>query len=100
MNSYPPLNLNSGFAGVHRILNDLLPENIYFRLNPHLSEKVNMDETSPARLGLLQDDTEMYCRRNEERFLEISKKIQHPRTFVQQKRDVIQSHMRTFGFMQ
>lgn len=82
---------------VHRILNDLLPNNTYFRLNPHLSRVVTMDETSDEKLLALEEDTEMYCRRNEDKFHEIAAKLTKPRTVTKILKDAVVMQMRLSG---
>nr|XP_057907514.1 calcium-independent phospholipase A2-gamma-like [Doryrhamphus excisus]XP_057907515.1 calcium-independent phospholipase A2-gamma-like [Doryrhamphus excisus] len=50
--------------GVHTLLDDLLPADVYFRFNPMLSAEVSLDESRPAALDQLERDTQVYLERN------------------------------------
>ncbi|XP_052087063.1 calcium-independent phospholipase A2-gamma-like [Mytilus californianus] len=50
---------------VHTILQDLLPTSTYFRFNPYMSEDIRLDEKRTEKLIQMQQDTEMYLRKNE-----------------------------------
>lgn len=50
---------------VHRLLQDLLPSGTYYRMNPTLSEWMNLDENRQEKLDQLRTDTQMYVRKNE-----------------------------------
>ncbi|XP_014256693.1 calcium-independent phospholipase A2-gamma-like [Cimex lectularius] len=79
---------------VHNMLNDLLPEDVYYRINPHLSRKVTMDDVHETTISLLEADTEMYYRRNKEKFQEIVKKLLLPRSKVQLCQDYVMTKLR------
>ncbi|XP_061827655.1 calcium-independent phospholipase A2-gamma-like isoform X1 [Nerophis lumbriciformis] len=50
--------------GVHTLLDDLLPRDVYFRFNPMLSAEVTLDESRPGALDQLERDTQVYLERN------------------------------------
>ncbi|KAF2900576.1 hypothetical protein ILUMI_05618 [Ignelater luminosus] len=82
--------------GVHTMLNDLLPGNVYFRFNPYLTEMLNMAEIDPKKLEQLQRDALMYLRRNEDKFQEAAKVLcqmkgptQKALDWINLKRDVV-----------
>lgn len=52
-------------TAVHTIIQDLLPPSTYYRFNPYLSEDMRLDEKRHEKLLQMQQDTEMYLRRNE-----------------------------------
>ncbi|KAK9497495.1 hypothetical protein O3M35_004201 [Rhynocoris fuscipes] len=81
---------------IHTLISDILPEGVYFRLNPHLSGMVSMDDINDERISRLEEDTNMYCRRNEEKFVEISKILVTKRSVFQQTYDKLLYHTKLF----
>lgn len=53
-------------TAVHTVLLDLLPASTYFRFNPYMSEEFLLDEIRRAKWDQMKQDTEMYCRKNEQ----------------------------------
>ncbi|XP_076321154.1 calcium-independent phospholipase A2-gamma-like [Tachypleus tridentatus] len=75
--------------GTHTVLNDLLPGNSYFRLNPYLSEPVTLDENRPNKLEQLKTDAQMYIRRNEHKVLKAIASLSESRGYLLRMRDYL-----------
>ncbi|CAF2904537.1 unnamed protein product [Rotaria sp. Silwood2] len=60
---------------IHVCLHDLLPTNIYFRLNPFMSSDFVLDEHRPERLEQMLRDTQSYTRQNEYKFLKLTQQL-------------------------
>lgn len=73
--------------GVHTMLSDLLPEGVYYRFNPYLTEMLQMTEIEPAKLDQLEKDAIMYLRRNEDKFQAASRKLSEKKSYVQKAFD-------------
>lgn len=73
----------------HVSLHDLLPGEVYFRFNPYLSEYFDMDEVRVEKMSKMREDTQMYIRRNENRFNEVCQRLVQPRSWLKRARDHI-----------
>lgn len=83
-------------VGVHTMLSDLLPENVYFRFNPYLTEMLDIAEIDPKKLEQLERDAIMYLRRNECKFHEAVSVLKQKKNITQKlvdwyslKKDII-----------
>lgn len=80
---------NIDFSAVHTMLNDLLPDHIYFRFNPYLTEMQSMVEIRPEKISLMEQDARMYIRRNEEKFQKAATVLLEKRRIQQKIADYI-----------
>lgn len=75
--------------GVHIVLNDLLPDHVYYRFNPYLTEMISMDEVRPDKVALLEQDAQMYIRKNEDKFNQAAIALSQKKTASQAAMDWI-----------
>ncbi|KAM6977592.1 calcium-independent phospholipase A2-gamma-like [Aplochiton taeniatus] len=73
--------------GVHTLLDDLLPPNVYFRFNPMLSAEVSLDESRAVALDQLQADTKVYLERNKLKLARLCLVLGAERTAVSRTKD-------------
>ncbi|XP_022902322.1 calcium-independent phospholipase A2-gamma-like [Onthophagus taurus] len=83
---------------VHLMLGDLLPETVYYRFNPYLTEMLSMVEIDPGKLDQLERDAMMYLRRNEDKFQRAAKTLLEKRTMTQKVQDWVHLKRETLGF--
>ena len=50
------------------MLHDLLPGNVYYRFNPYLCDEFGLDEIREDRIQLMMEDTNLYIRKNDQKF--------------------------------
>ncbi|XP_030753910.1 calcium-independent phospholipase A2-gamma-like isoform X2 [Sitophilus oryzae] len=84
-------------VAVHVMLSDLLPENVYYRFNPYLSEMVGMVESDQKKHEQLKRDAVMYLRRNEDKFQEAAKTLMLKKKITQEIKDKINLQRQIIG---
>ncbi|XP_051913954.1 calcium-independent phospholipase A2-gamma-like isoform X2 [Hippocampus zosterae] len=75
--------------GVHTLLDDLLPADVYFRFNPMLSAEVSLDESHPGSLDQLEKDTRLYLERNRLKLARLCLVLGAERSAVKKTKDWI-----------
>lgn len=93
MNYFPIL-----FVGVHTMLSDLLPESIYYRFNPYLTEMLDIAEIDPQKVEQMLRDAVMYLRRNEDKFHEATRILLQEKSVTQKAMDWFSLHQEIYGF--
>lgn len=84
--------------GIHTILSDLLPENVYYRFNPYLTEMISMVEIDEKKLEQMKRDALMYLRRNEDKFHGAAKALSEPKSYFQKKLDWMKVKRHSYEF--
>lgn len=80
------------------MLNDLLPDNVYYRFNPYLTEMLSMTETDQQKIEMLERDVIMYLRRNEDKFQAAAKALMQERSVHQKFGDWCTEKVEMYGF--
>lgn len=80
------------------MLNDLLPDDVYYRFNPYLTEMLSMVETDSQKLEQLRRDAIMYLRRNEDKFQEVAKVLMKEKGPVEKVKDYVKVQKEMLGF--
>lgn len=79
------------------MLNDLLPPNVYFRFNPYLTDLIPMHENKFEKISQLREETGLYIRRNEEKFVDAATNLLIKRTATQKLGDFIELKCFEYG---
>lgn len=77
------------------MLNDLLPDHVYYRFNPYISEMITMEEKRAEKLAQLEQDARMYIRKNEDKFVQAAIALNQKKNLPQKILDWIdvQKHL-------
>lgn len=86
--------------GVHTMLSDLLPPDVYYRFNPYLTEMLDMAEIQPEKFEQLERDALMYLRRNEDKFHEAVKHLSAKKSLTNKIVDWVNVQKQIYGFNQ
>ncbi|KAF7996639.1 hypothetical protein HCN44_002285 [Aphidius gifuensis] len=84
--------------GVHIMLNDLLPDHVYYRFNPYISEMITMEEKRAEKLAQLEQDARMYIRKNEDKFIQAAIALNQNKRLSQKILDWIEEKRHLHGF--
>lgn len=84
--------------GVHTMLNDLLPDHVYYRFNPYLTEMVSMDDIRPEKWSQLEQDAQMYIRKNDDKFVHAAIALNQQKHLPQKIIDWVKHKQQVLGF--
>ncbi|CAH0552148.1 unnamed protein product [Brassicogethes aeneus] len=94
------LNSATDTEGVHTMLSDLLPSNVYYRFNPYLTEMLDIAEIDPQKIEQLKRDAVMYLRRNEDKFNEAAQALNVKKSKTKQLSEWFHVKKDILGFKQ
>lgn len=80
------------------MLNDLLPDNVYYRFNPYLTEMLSMTEIDQKKIESLERDVIMYLRRNEDKFQAAARALTQERSLHRKVGDWLGEKSEMYGF--
>jgi len=63
-------------ANVHSLMFETMPEYTYFRFNPYLAEKIDLDAWRPQEIEAMERSSLQYCKLNENKLKHCSKKLE------------------------
>lgn len=92
------INSATDTEGVHTVLHDLLPGNVYFRFNPNLNDDYSLDEIRPDRLATMIDDVNLYIRRNNDKFEEAAAALNKEKNSYHRAKDYLKHRQLLYGW--
>ncbi|KAH7641398.1 calcium-independent phospholipase a2-gamma-like protein [Dermatophagoides farinae] len=74
---------------IHRLMQDMLPNQVYYRMNPMLTDYSTIDENRPEKLEQMKQDAQIYLRKNEHKFRTAIEQLKLERSHYQSLKDRI-----------
>lgn len=74
---------------IHRLMQDMLPNDVYYRMNPILRDHSSIDENRPEKLQQMVEDAKIYLRKNEHKFYKAMDQLKFKRTIYQNLVDTL-----------
>lgn len=68
---------------VHNCIFDLLPADVYFRLNPYMTMSYTLDEIRFEKLVQMERDAKLYIRRNTQKIQSVADQLTKPKRIIQ-----------------
>ncbi|XP_050297534.1 calcium-independent phospholipase A2-gamma-like isoform X2 [Anthonomus grandis grandis] len=94
---YKILDSATDTQAVHIMLSDLLPDDVYYRFNPYLTELIGIVETDKEKQRQIKRDALMYLRRNEDKFQQAAKTLTLSKSYGQKFRDKVNYQRELLG---
>ncbi|XP_027205645.2 calcium-independent phospholipase A2-gamma-like [Dermatophagoides pteronyssinus] len=74
---------------IHRLMQDMLPDPVYYRMNPMLTDYSTIDENRPEKLEQMKQDAQIYLRKNDHKFRTAIEQLKIQRSYYQLFKDRI-----------
>ncbi|CAH1126701.1 unnamed protein product [Ceutorhynchus assimilis] len=84
---YKILDSATDTQAVHIMLSDLLPDDVYYRFNPFLTEVIGIVETDSEKQKQIKRDALMYLRRNDDKFQQVAKTLMQQKSVSQKMKE-------------